>query len=133
MRVQIRTQVDVALCPFERAKKLPQMLGFGITGHHSGDHESRIDDLSKAQLLRKVVGAAEQRGGFRFACDQPVKTVEQHPVCKCQNDLVRRHILLERLDGGVMAARLVSDGYGNARSEERRVGKECRSRWWGYQ
>ena len=61
-----------------------------------------------AEQLGKEIRSAEQRRRLRLAVDQLVEPVKQHAVGIAQIGLVRRHVLLERLDGRVMAARLVA-------------------------
>ena len=126
--VKIRPQIDVALRAPERAEEFAQVFGLGIPAHHCRDHEGRIDDLAEAELLREVVRTAEQGRRLRLALDQLIEPVKQHAVGKGQVDLVSRHILLERLDGRVVAARLIAHGDRNAREilrrAHRRVGRD---------
>src|SRR6516164_6344449 len=112
--VAIGAQVDVALRALERAEELAQVFGIGIAGHHGRDHERRVDHFAEAKLFGEVVGAAEQRRGLRLAIDELIEAMEQHAVGVGQIDLVGRHIRLERLDGRIVAARLIADGDWNA-------------------
>src|SRR5262249_50613336 len=68
-----------------------------------------VDDLAKAELLDEVVRPAEQRGRRYFAVDQHFHPAEQQAVAKRQLDRLRLEILLEPLNGRVMAARLIAD------------------------
>src|SRR5207253_5124298 len=90
-----------------------------------------------AHTLGQLNGAV-QRQRITDAHRQRLTTPEDHPFRKpllsqCRDELLsmsgRRHALdqhaVER------AARLLAEADGlMTRSEERRVGKECRSRWW---
>ena len=73
------------------------------------DHEGVVDDLAEAQLLGEVVGPAEERAGGRLAVEEGLHAAEQHAFAVRQLDLVCGQVLLERLQGGVVAARLVAD------------------------
>ena len=73
------------------------------------DHEGGVDHLAEAQLLGEVVGAAEERAGGRLAVEERLHAAEQHALAVRELDLVGGHVLLERLDGGVVAARLEAD------------------------
>src|SRR5437868_11333034 len=65
-----------------------------------------------------------------------VPIVASAPVCFCRGEEASVHVPdpLRRAEPGASTAidQLVPEGFGIplARSEERRVGKECRSRWW---
>src|SRR6185295_20044168 len=50
----------------------------------------------------------------------------------CSSDLPRAAAAARPPPGGVGAVPLAPETPGAGRSEERRVGKECRSRWWRY-
>src|SRR5262249_28358604 len=52
--------------------------------------------------------------GWGGAVEKVREPVKQHAVGEGQIDFVGRHILLERLDARVVAARLIADGDGNA-------------------
>src|SRR4051812_39586161 len=71
-------------------------------GEHGRDHEGRVDDLAEAELLEEVVRAAEERRRRRLAVDQVLHAAEEDALGEGELDVLRVHVLLERLDGGVV-------------------------------
>src|SRR6476661_10293857 len=65
---------------------------------------------------------SSRRRHTRFKCDWSSDV--------CSSDLASRLVARTRANGH--RARTASTRSAVARSEERRVGKECRSRWWPY-
>ena len=61
MGVELGPQVDVALRALQRGEGLRRSAD-RVAGDHRRHHEGRIDDFPEAELLREVIGAAEQRG-----------------------------------------------------------------------
>ncbi len=121
VRVKLRPHVDVALRAAQRVEKLAQVFRVRRAGDHRGDHEGVVDDLAEAELLREIVRPGEQRAGRQLALDQKLHAAEQHAVVEREVDLVGRHELLERLDGRIVAARLVADRDRHAREILRRL------------
>ena len=90
-------------------KNLRMSSGSGATGDHRRHHERGVDHLAEAELLEEVVRSAEERYRRDLAVDRELHPPEEQPVGERELDVVERHVLLERLDGGVVAARLVAD------------------------
>jgi len=98
-----------------------------LTGETGAGKSILLDSLGLALGARaegRLVRTGADRGGVTATFDLPA----DHPVCRLlqENELpVSDEIILRRsvaLDGR-------SRAWINDRSEERRVGKECRSRW----
>ena len=109
VRVELRPQVDVALRALERAEELAHVLRIGIAGDHRRHHEGAVGHFAEAELLGEIIRPGKQRTGRRLALEQEVHTREQHPFLVRKVDAIERHELLERLNGRVVAARLVAD------------------------
>src|SRR2546427_12746776 len=78
--------------------------GIGIAGEHRGHHERAVDDLAEAELLEEVVRPRKQRRGRHLAVDQLLQPRKQDAVGKRELDFGERQVLLERLEGRVVAA-----------------------------
>jgi hypothetical protein len=59
--VKLGPQVDVALSALERAEIFPHVFRIRSALDHRRDHEGRVHDLSKAELLCEIIRAAEER------------------------------------------------------------------------
>src|SRR3954462_13129135 len=114
LRVQLRPQVDVALGKTQRPEVLLHVLRIGSAGEHGRHHEGGVDHLAEAELLEEVVGAAEERRRRHLAVHQLRQPREEDSVRERQLDVGKRQVLLQRLEGRVVAARLEADGDGNA-------------------
>src|SRR6185437_1516246 len=101
--VKLRSKVDIALRLAQGAEELSQVLRIGIAVDHGGNHEGRVDDFAETKLLGEVIRPAEQIDGRRRALEQQFHALEQHAVGVGKVDLLRLEILLQRLNGGVMA------------------------------
>ena len=80
VRIELRSQVNIALGFAQGAEKLPQIFRIGITVDHGADHESRVDDFAEAELLGEIVRPAEQVHGRCFALEQFFHSGEQHAI-----------------------------------------------------
>jgi hypothetical protein len=68
-----------------------------------------VSMIFRNPLLGEIIRAAEQRHRGCLAVDQELHPPEQHALLERQIDLVGRQILLERLDGRIMAPGLEPD------------------------
>src|SRR5882757_1050998 len=109
VRIELGAQVDVALRLPERAEIAPDVLRLRRSLDHRGDHEGGVDDLAEAKLFGEVVGTVEERGRLTPAVKQRLHAVKQHAVLEGQLDPASGDVLLERLDGGIVAAGLEAD------------------------
>src|SRR3984893_18176625 len=121
VRIEIGPQIDIALGAAKRAEELAQIRWIRIAGHHGCDHEGGIDDFAETELLGEVIGSAEQGGSLRLPVNELIEPVKQHSIRERQIDLVRRHVLLERLNRRIVAAGLVAHRNGNAGEIVRRL------------
>ena len=74
----------------------------------------RVDDFAEAELLGEIVRPAEQVHGRGFALEQFFHPGEQHAVRIDKVHLLRREVLLKRLNGRIVTARLVADRHRNS-------------------
>src|SRR5687767_6688374 len=103
-----------------------------VAGHHAFGAE--FDPDAPIRLQGKVVKLewVNPHAWIHIEVKKPDGTAEVWMVeGGTPNTLLRRGLTRDSLikvnpDGSVTGAELIVDGY---RSEERRVGKECRSRW----
>src|SRR5262245_21776296 len=109
VRVAFRPHVDIALRPAQGPVVAAHVLSIGIAVEHGADHEGGIDDFAKYQLLGEIIGAAESRAGRRASGQKGLHAAEQHALAERQVDGLGRQVLLQRLHGGIVAARLVAD------------------------
>ncbi len=65
--------------------------------------------FAEAELFDEIIRSAEQRRRRHLAVDQQLHAAEQQAVLERQLDAVGLEILLEPLNGGVVAARLIAD------------------------
>src|SRR3984957_17511081 len=121
MGVEIGAEINIALSMAQCAKILSYVFHVGIALDQRSHHEGCIDDLAEAELLEEIEGSAENRCRRPFAVDEKLHAAKEQTVGKRELDVLRLQILLQRLDGRVVAPGLVSDRYGNIR-ELRRLG-----------
>ena len=121
MRVLLRPQIDIALCPAQRLKVTSYVRHIGFAVDHRADHEGSVDDLAIAELLGEIIGAAKQCCSPRPALEERLHAAEQHALVKREIDLLFLEVGFEGLDSGVMAARLESNRDGDACE----IGRRC--------
>src|SRR5215831_9356325 len=126
VRVELGPQIDVALGAAQAAEIFAYILRIGRAVDDRRHHEGGVDDFAKAELLDKIVRPAEQRDRRHLAIDQHFHAAEQKAVAKRELDLLQLEILLEPLDGRVVAARLVADRDRHAGEIGRRLYRRVR-------
>src|SRR5258708_40334868 len=93
----------------------------------SSSQESGGEDFAEAGLSAEVVTPGKERGRRNLGIEQLLETGKEDPVGEGELDVGSRQVLLERLDGRVVAARLVADGDRHAAQVGR--GADRRFRW----
>src|SRR5690606_39989951 len=83
-----------------------------------------VNDGSKDDSMERLIEAYQlEKVSYIIPGNIPTKEVRQ--VYKSKNPAFKKLIVVDKVNGGKADAL-------NVRSEERRVGKECRSRWSRY-
>src|SRR3712207_9294146 len=116
-----------------RAGRYPKLLGrrFGpekVVNHACG-HESVTAAVDEEHGLRATTDAVD---GRKITEIPPVAPLGEQGCGVKQGERRQRELLIEllgKLIKGAGVAAILHESYHTARSEERRVGKECRSRW----
>src|SRR3954465_3068259 len=126
MRIELRAQIDVALGFPQRAVVLPHVLRIGLVVEHGGHHEGGVDHLAEAHLLEEVIRAGEHGRRGHLAVEHLLHAGEEDAIGEGELDVRERHVLLERLDGRIVAARLVADRNRHAAQVFRRLDRRLR-------
>src|SRR5688572_33183639 len=92
--------------------------------HRQRDVSSRLRADGDAQPGSEQPWMADEEAEPASGPEEPVEALADHRVVRCRR---RGRVGEEPVHGQHAALQSVVD-----RSEERRVGKECRSRWWPY-
>src|SRR3954470_24220887 len=109
MGIEFRPQVDVVLCLSQGAEISAYIFRIRFALDHSGNHEGGVDYLAQSELFSQVIGSVEKRSRGTFSVKQKLHPAKQHAVFEIHVDLARWHVLFERLDRRIVAARLESN------------------------
>src|ERR1041385_4722010 len=103
---------------------MPSGLGVVTAPRGAGTKEPEMTKLSDTQLV--MLNNAAQRVDRGIVIPETLRGGARDKVL---NSLLARRLIRDVPRTGDLVAWREKDGRKHARSEERRVGKECRSRW----